>query len=131
MVELKMDKRIGKFRISREIIENHPETARAIIERCTVIKGEWVLYSSALECLAFSPEFDELPLDEFPLLDEPVPMYIVEINENGTCIKFKRMIYFGDHISPTNSSEHHFRDKVEQDCVEQHRRDLWSTYFPR
>jgi hypothetical protein len=79
-----MDRRIGRFRLDLELIEAFPRTARAIMGRCIVLQCEQVYSRLALEYLAISPYFDEVPPGE------AAPRYIVNISENGTCIRFER-----------------------------------------
>lgn len=79
-----MKKRIGRFVMSRELVERNPETARAIMGRCIVVRCEMMYHIDTLEYVALSPDFDELPQGMI------VPEYEVIIFEDGQRIEFKR-----------------------------------------
>jgi hypothetical protein len=79
-----MDRRTGSFRLDLEFIEEYPETARAIMGRCIVIQCRWMYPYDTLEYLAISPYFDEVPLGK------TAPRYIVNISNDGQCIRFER-----------------------------------------
>ena len=79
-----MDKRIGRFAMRREIVEQDPETARAIMARCIVVRCEMMYAHDTLEYVALSPDFDEVPQGAI------VPEYDVIISGGGRRIEFKR-----------------------------------------
>lgn len=79
-----MDRRIGRFAMSRQLVERDPETARSIMGRCIVVRCEMMYASKTLEYVALSPEFDEVPQGEI------TPGYDVIISEGGKRIEFKR-----------------------------------------
>jgi hypothetical protein len=78
-----MDKRIGRFEMSRELIERDPETARAIMGRCIVVRCEMMYEHDTLEYVALSPDFDEVQQGMI------APEYDVIISEGGNRIEFK------------------------------------------
>jgi hypothetical protein len=51
---------LGKFRISRELIQKSPEAALAVLEGCLVVRAELQWESDAIEYVALHPDFDEL-----------------------------------------------------------------------
>jgi hypothetical protein len=79
-----MNKRIGRFAISRQLAERDPETARAVMGRCIVVRCEMMYAHDTLEYMALSPDFDEVPQGQI------VPEYDVIISDGGKCIEFKR-----------------------------------------
>lgn len=79
-----MDKRIGRFAMSRQIVERDPKTARAIMGRCIVVRCEMMYAHDTLEYVALSPDFDEVPNGVI------TPEYDVIISEGGKRIEFKR-----------------------------------------
>ena len=79
-----MNKRIGRFAMSRELVERDPETARAVMGRCIVVRCEMMYHMDALEYVALSPDFDELPQGMI------APEYDVIISDGGKRIEFKR-----------------------------------------
>ena len=79
-----MDKRIGRFAMSRQLVERDPETARAVMGRCIVVRCEMMYEHDTLEYIAISPDFDEVPYGEI------APEYSVAISDGGKRIEFKR-----------------------------------------
>lgn len=79
-----MDRRIGRFAIRRELVERDPETARAIMGRCIVVRCEMMYSHDTLEYMALSPDFDEVPQGAI------APEYDVIISDGGKIIEFKR-----------------------------------------
>ena len=78
------DRRIGRFALSRLIVERDQETARAIMGRCIVLRCEMMYHMNALEYIAMSPDFDEIEQGMI------APEYDVHISEGGSRIEFKR-----------------------------------------
>lgn len=83
--ENEMNQHNGRFSMSRQLIERDPEIARAIMERCIVVRCEMVYIYDTLEYIALSLDFDEVPKCEV------APEYNVIISDGGKCIKFKRL----------------------------------------
>lgn len=79
-----MNKRIGRFAMSTQLVERDPETARAIMGRCIVVRCEMMYAYNTLEYMALSPDFDEVHQGDI------VPEYNVIISESGKRIEFKR-----------------------------------------
>lgn len=84
LLENGMDKRIGRFAMSRQLVERDPDTARAVMGRCIVVRCEMMYAPSTLEYMALSPDFDEVPQGMI------VPEYDVIISDGGKRIEFKR-----------------------------------------
>ena len=53
------DKRIGTFRIRKELINGSPEVVRLIMGRVIVVRAEY-MYGGYIDYMAFSPEFDKI-----------------------------------------------------------------------
>jgi hypothetical protein len=80
-----MDKRrIGRFAMSLELVERDPDTARAIMGRCIVVRCEMMYEHQTLKYIALSPDFDEVPYGEI------TPEYRVIISDGGKRIEFER-----------------------------------------
>lgn len=79
-----MGKRLGRFAMSRQLVERDPETARAIMGRCIVVRCEMMYAHDTLEYVALSPDFDEVQHGEI------APEYDVIISNGGKSIEFKR-----------------------------------------
>ena len=79
-----MNRRIGRFAMSRVLVERDPETARAVMGKCVVVRCEMMYAHDTLEYMALSPEFDEVPEGMIS------PEYDVIISEGGQRIEFKR-----------------------------------------
>lgn len=79
-----MGKRIGRFAMCRQLVERDPETARAVMGRCIVVRCEMMYEHDTFEYLAISPDFDEVPQGMI------APEYDVIISDGGKRIEFKR-----------------------------------------
>ena len=79
-----MDKRIGRFAMSRQLAERDQETARAVMGRCLIVRCEMMYAHDTLEYVAISPDFDEVPDGMI------APAYDVIISDGGRSIEFKR-----------------------------------------
>lgn len=79
-----MSKRIGKFAMSRKLVEHDPGTAQDVMGRCIVVRCEMMYMYDTFEYIAISPDFDEVPHGMI------VPEYDVIISDNGKHIEFKR-----------------------------------------
>lgn len=79
-----MNRRIGCFAMSRQLVEHDPETARSVMGRCIVVRCEMMYAHDTLEYIALSPDFDEV------LEGSIVPKYDVIISDGGKRIGFKR-----------------------------------------
>ncbi len=79
-----MNRRIGRFAMSRQLVERDEEIARAVMGRCVVVRCEMMYMDNTLEYVAISPDFDVVPEGTV------VPEYEVRISEGGSRIEFKR-----------------------------------------
>ena len=79
-----MDRRIGRFAMSAQLVKRDPETARAVMGRCIVVRCEMMFEHDTLEYIALSPDFDEVPQGNI------APEYDVIISDGGKSIEFKR-----------------------------------------
>ncbi|MBK6322361.1 hypothetical protein [Candidatus Aalborgicola defluviihabitans] len=79
-----MNRRIGRFAMSRQLVERDPETARAVMGRVIVVRCEMMYMYNTLEYMALSPDFDEVPEGMI------APEYDVHISDSGSRIEFKR-----------------------------------------
>ena len=80
-------RRIGRFVLNRNFIEANKELAREIMGRCIVVRCEMVYYSDALEYIALSPDFDEIPEHSIA----PEYQVICTDNEGNITFMFKRV----------------------------------------
>ncbi len=55
------DRRIGKFRISRAIINDHPGDALAVLSECIVLRADVDWHSNSVEYVALSDKFEHVP----------------------------------------------------------------------
>lgn len=58
-----MQRRIGKFSISRRLIEDAPDTCLLVMAKVIVIRAEMLFESNSVEYVALSQLFDEVPQD--------------------------------------------------------------------
>lgn len=52
-----IDRRVGKFSISREEVFRNPDGVRAIMGRCIIVRCEMLYYSDGFAYMAMSPDF--------------------------------------------------------------------------
>lgn len=78
------DNRIGRFSISRQMIERDPATVRAVMGRCIIVRCEMLYAFDHLEYMAISPDFYEVEEGSV------IPEYAVLISDMGKRIEFKR-----------------------------------------
>lgn len=73
--------RIGKFSISKEIIDNNPNSVVDILFNLKIIpiRAETLYYSNAVEYIGLSPYFDDNPENMV------IPIYVIntDIYKNG------------------------------------------------
>lgn len=72
------DRRLGKFSIDVEVMNDRPDVVKALMGQCIVLRAEHLLASNVVEYVAQCDEFDEA---------EPglvVPTYNIEITETDT-----------------------------------------------
>lgn len=55
------NRRLGKFRISAEIINNEPGTVTFLMSQCIIVRAEMMWECSGIEYVAISRHFDEVP----------------------------------------------------------------------
>lgn len=67
---MNLPRRIGRFTIPWEIIENRPAEARVALTACLVVRAESMFHMRAVEYIAVSEHFDEVP----PGVE--VPLYV-------------------------------------------------------
>jgi hypothetical protein len=79
------NRRVGRFEISRKLIEDRPDIIRTIMGRCIVIRCETIYYTDAIEYTALSPDFDEVPEGR------TIPRYVIEVSGDETHIEFRRI----------------------------------------
>ncbi len=71
------DRRIGKFILSTEIIDNRPDLVLNIMGRCIVVKVEFSFMDDHLEYTAISEHFKEIPVGGC------IPVYVWTVDDNG------------------------------------------------
>ncbi len=54
-------RRLGVFRITDEIIRQHPRIVRRIMGECIIVRAEYVYYDNAIHYVAISEWFDFVP----------------------------------------------------------------------
>jgi hypothetical protein len=69
-------RRIGKFRIERDIFRYNHERIKKILKDMVIIKCECLYHINAFEYIAFCDEFEEIKIG-----DEPLD-YEITINDN-------------------------------------------------
>lgn len=59
-----MKRRIGKFQITREIIEQNPEAVQEVFKLCIPVNIDYMFHTDSLEYTAISERFDEIEIGE-------------------------------------------------------------------
>jgi hypothetical protein len=81
-------RRVGRFTIPWATIESRPSEARVALAACLVVRAESLLHEGAVEYLAFSDHFDEVPVDA------EAPLYVAEIttiNGQPSFVRWRRL----------------------------------------
>ena len=55
------NRRIGKFRLPAEIINNNPWTVTFLMSQCIIVRAEMMWECGGIEYVAISRHFDEVP----------------------------------------------------------------------
>lgn len=66
-------RRFGRFYIDLVMIERAPDDVKAALSSCIVVKAECMYHRDAIEYVAISDSFDEVPANTEP------PLYIAEM----------------------------------------------------
>jgi len=69
-----MARRLGKFIINRELIEEYPKHVQRIMGMCVIYRAEYLMHREAIEYLAISDHFDPLT----PGYEAPVYTWTVD-----------------------------------------------------
>ena len=56
-----MRRRIGRFKITLDLIDAHPYLVMTAMARCIIVRAESMYASNLIEYTAISPEFDVIP----------------------------------------------------------------------
>mgnify|MGYP000043369214 CR=1 FL=1 len=70
-------KRIGKFYISRKVIENYSWVATRIMSKCIVLRAEMLWVNDSVEYTALSNMFEAIDCASTP------PTYEVTVHDDG------------------------------------------------
>ncbi|KKL89212.1 hypothetical protein LCGC14_1916960 [marine sediment metagenome] len=73
-----LQRRLGKFSITRDVIINTPALARKALQGCIVVRAENLWDGEAIEYTAIHPRFDPVPVGSM------APEYIIQINRLQT-----------------------------------------------
>lgn len=71
------DRRIGKFTISRHIVDECPDVARAVLRDVLIVRAEAMWHMDRIEYVGAHPAFAAKPDGEMP------PEYMPEIKARG------------------------------------------------
>ena len=70
------DKRLGKFTLYREEIENYPDNVRLVMKEVIVVRAEYMWDRECIEYTAISDQFSPIPPAEYP------PEYRITIQDH-------------------------------------------------
>lgn len=80
-----LTKRLGKFRISAEVVSRDPYSALRVMARCIVTRVEYLCHIRAFDYVARSPDFDEIEDGK------PIPEYLWEFNSEKKTVRAVRV----------------------------------------
>ena len=69
-----MRRRTGRFKITFDLIDAHPDLVMTAMARCIIIRAESMYAYNLVEYMAISPEFDVIHMGEI------APEYSIEVN---------------------------------------------------
>lgn len=69
------ERRLGRFKIDQRWIDADPDACVALLSGFLIVRAECLMYSNAIEYVAFSDQFDPVPEHEEP------PFYLPEIKQ--------------------------------------------------
>jgi hypothetical protein len=72
------DKRIGKFELEAEVIEDNPDAVQAVLGSCIVVTAQMMIQKRAIEYYAICNQFSEVEQGMEP------PTYDMELGDDGT-----------------------------------------------
>jgi hypothetical protein len=72
------DKRVGRFEMTADDIEQNPEAVRMVLGSCLVVSAVMMIPKRSIEYYAICDDFEEVPEGEEPA------SYDVELAEDGT-----------------------------------------------
>lgn len=82
-----MERRIGRFKIPRQVIIEDPEMAIEVLKGIIIFRAEMMFHLDCIEYIGISPNFDPIKEGE----ESPVYEVLVSVNENGeNLISFER-----------------------------------------
>lgn len=61
MIMVTKNKRLGRFRIKAEIINNEPWTVTFLMSQCIIVRAEMLWECGGVEYVALSRHFDKVP----------------------------------------------------------------------
>lgn len=84
---MSLDRRLGKFYVSRPLVDEAPEMVMHVMARCVIVECSVHYIGNRFEYWAISPDFEEVPLGQI------IPEYSVLIEEIDEQFKvsFKRI----------------------------------------
>jgi hypothetical protein len=60
------DKRLGKFTLSREEIDNYPDNVRLVMKECIIVRAEFMYDRDCIEYTAICDQFSPIPEGGYP-----------------------------------------------------------------
>lgn len=80
-----MRNRVGKFQLSRSLVDNNPDYALRVMAKVIVVRCELMYSKDGFDYTALSRDFDELSVGEAP------PLYKAVCNSTTGEILFERV----------------------------------------
>lgn len=70
-------KRLGRFSVSMDLIEENPEVCRDLMGKCIIVRAEAMYHVGRIDYVALSPDFNEVQEGEY------IPEYGVRVHRDG------------------------------------------------
>ena len=77
-----MKRRLGRFSVSRAVVEEHPEECKLLFQNCIVVRCE-LMFDGGFEYMAISDDFDEIDSGA------ATPYYAPILEKNDGVVSFK------------------------------------------
>ena len=84
---MSVSRRIGKFYVSRSIVDESPEMVMPVMARCVIVECQLHYIGNRFEYFAVSPDFDEVPLG----MITPEYSVLIEMIDDLPVVTFKRI----------------------------------------
>ncbi|KKK81949.1 hypothetical protein LCGC14_2808290 [marine sediment metagenome] len=79
-----LQRRLGKFSMTRDVIIDSPALARKVLQGCIVVRAEHLWDGDIIEYIAIHPRFDPVPEGSI------APTYVISITVPGNILSWTK-----------------------------------------